>query len=74
MNTMKVLMLLAIAGHLLCGISDCLLIYTPSGKFGFGLQKKPERMREVFRTMPLRIGGAGNWAGVVMFLGLFFLL
>ena len=23
---------------------------------------------------PLRIGGAGNWAGAVMFLGLFFLL
>ena len=54
MNTMKVLMLLAIAGHFLCGVCDCLLIYTPSGKFGFGLQKNPERMREVFRTMPLR--------------------
>ena len=24
--------------------------------------------------LPLRIGGAGNWAGAIMFLGLFFLL
>ena len=24
--------------------------------------------------LPLRVGGSGNWAGAIMFLGLFFLL
>ena len=47
-------MLIAVFGHLLCGICDCLLIYTPSGKFGFQLMKNDDKMREAFRTMPLR--------------------
>ena len=47
-------MLIAVFGHLLCGICDCLLIYTPSGKFGFQLMKNDDKMRETFRTMPLR--------------------
>lgn len=47
-------MLIAIFGHLLCGICDCLLIYTPSGKFGFQMMKDGDKMQEVFRTMPLR--------------------
>ena len=47
-------MLIAVFGHLLCGICDCLLIYTPSGKFGFQLMNNDDKMRETFRTMPLR--------------------
>ena len=90
MTAIKILMLIAVLGHLLCGICDCLLIYTPSGKFGFQLMKDNDKMRKVFRTMPLRnpmlslliasvlfplrIGGAGNWAGAAMFLGLLFLV
>ena len=54
MTTIKILLLIAVFGHLLCGICDCLLIYTPSGKFGFQLMKDNDRMREAFRTMPLR--------------------
>ena len=54
MATLKILMLIAVFGHLLCGICDCLLIYTPSGKFGFQLMKDSDRMKEAFRTMPLR--------------------
>ena len=54
MSTIKILMLIALFGHLLCGICDCLLIYTPSGKFGFQLMKDNDKMREAFRTMPLR--------------------
>lgn len=54
MTMIKTLMLIAVFGHLLCGICDCLLIYTPSGKFGFQLMKDNDRMREAFRTMPLR--------------------
>ena len=54
MTMIKTLMLIAVFGHLLCGICDCLLIYTPSGKFGFQLMKDNDGMREAFRTMPLR--------------------
>ena len=54
MTTIKILMLIAVLGHLLCGICDCLLIYTPSGKFEFQLMKDNDKMREAFRTMPLR--------------------
>ena len=54
MTMIKTLMLIALLGHLLCGICDCLLIYTPSGKFGFQLMKDNDGMREAFRTMPLR--------------------
>ena len=54
MSTIKILMLIALFGHLLCGICDCLLIYTPSGKFGFQLMNDNDKMRETFRTMPLQ--------------------
>ncbi len=54
MTTMKILMLIAVIGHLLCGYCDCLLIYTPSGKFGFQLMKDGDKMQEAFQTMPLR--------------------
>lgn len=54
MTAIKILMLIAVFGHLLCGICDCLLIYTSSGKFGFQLMKDNDKMREAFRTMPLR--------------------
>lgn len=54
MTMIKILLLIAVFGHLLCGICDCLLIYTPSGKFGFQLMKDNDKMREAFRTMPLR--------------------
>ena len=54
MTMIKTLMLIAVLGHLLCGVCDCLLIYTPSGKFGFQLMKDNDGIREAFRTMPLR--------------------
>ena len=54
MTTMKMLMLIAVFGHMLCGYCDCLLIYTPSGKFGFQLMSDNEKMREAFRSMPIR--------------------
>ena len=47
-------MLIALFGHLLCGICDCLLIDMPSGKFGFQLMNDNDKMRETFRTMPLQ--------------------
>ena len=54
MTVMKILMITAILGHLLCGYCDCLMIYMPSGKFGFQQMKDGNRMRETFRSVPLR--------------------
>ena len=54
MTTTKILILIAICGHLLCGYCDCLLIYAGDKKFGFQLMKDNGRMREVFSKMPLK--------------------
>ena len=66
-------MLVCYAGFLLFGISLFLAVfngYTPLPKWAC-----------IFNTTllmlaltPLRIGGSGNWAGAIMFLGLLFLL
>jgi len=54
MTTTKILLLIAIFGHLLCGYCDCLLIYAGDEKFGFQLMKDNDRMRKVFSKMPLK--------------------
>ena len=54
MTTIKVLMLIAIFGHLLCGYCDCLLIYAGGEKFGFRLMSDNEKMKQVFAKMPLK--------------------
>lgn len=51
---MKILMLIAIFGHLLCGFCDCLLIYAGGEKFNFRLMSDNGKMRQVFAKMPLR--------------------
>lgn len=51
---MKYLMLIAVFGHLLCGISDCLLMYAGGEKFSFQLMSNNEKMKQVFSKMPLR--------------------
>ena len=54
MNPMKYLFLLAIAGHLLCGVCDCLMTYMPNGRFHFEDMKDNSRLSAVFKDMPLR--------------------
>jgi len=54
MNTVKWLFLTALAGHLLCGICDCLLIYMPNGRFRAEYMKDSQKLAEVFDSMPLR--------------------
>ena len=52
-----------------CGeICDCLLIYTPPGQFGFQLTKDDDKMREAFRTMPLRNPMRSMLLGVLVLL------
>ena len=55
MSTIKILFLIALAGHLLCGYCDCLLTYVPGGKkFDFKQMSDNEKMAQTFANMPLR--------------------
>ena len=54
MTTMKILMLIAIAGHLLCGYCDCLLTYLPRGRFRFEDMKNNDTLSAAFEGLPLR--------------------
>lgn len=63
---LKTVLFIAITGHLLCGICDRLLSYSPSGRLDLvGGLKDAERMREVFKDMPL------SWPLASILLGVF---
>lgn len=50
----KTEIILAIIGHILCGICDCLLSYSRTGRrLNFKVLKDPQKMYEEFRDMPL---------------------
>ena len=51
---LKILLLLACVGHILCGITDCLLAYTPKGRLNLRKITDPEKMRKMFADMPLK--------------------
>ena len=51
---LKVFMIIACIGHIICGITDCMLAYSKSGRFDFSDSKDPEKMRRVFSEMPLK--------------------
>lgn len=53
MSQYQILFLLGIAGHILCGICDCLLIFLPNGRFSFAAMKDNEKLSEIFRDAPL---------------------
>ena len=50
---MKLILLLAFAGHILCGISDCLLSYSRSGRLNLKDISDNEKMNKMFADMPL---------------------
>lgn len=50
---LKVFMILACLGHIVCGITDCMMAYSKSGRFDFADAKDPDKMRRVFSEMPL---------------------
>ena len=54
MDMTKWLCLTALVGHLLCGVSDCLLTYLPRGRFHFSDMKDNRRLAAVFEGMPPR--------------------
>ncbi|MBQ7990809.1 MAG: hypothetical protein IJ080_03450 [Oscillospiraceae bacterium] len=63
---MKTVLLIACIGHILCGICDCLLGYSPDGRLDLkGALKSPEKMREVFSGYPVK------WAMISIMLGVY---
>ena len=50
---MKIAMLAALIGHILCGASDCLLSYSKSGRLNLKEITDPDKMSEMFEDMPL---------------------
>ena len=54
MTTTKWLFLIALAGHLLCGVCDCLMTYLPKGRFRFEYMSDNQKLSEIFDGMSLR--------------------
>ena len=49
----KIAMLAALIGHILCGVSDCLLSYSKSGRLNLKEITDPDKMSKMFEDMPL---------------------
>jgi hypothetical protein len=63
---LKMVLLLTAIGHILCGVCDCLLSYSPSGRLDLkGALKDANRMCEVFQDMPLK------WPFISIMLGVY---
>lgn len=69
---LKFVLLLACAGHILCGITDCLLTYSPKGRLDFRNIKDPDKMREMFADMPLTFPMRSMLLGVFALLAMSF--
>ena len=70
---LTIIILVCYAGFLIFGISLFLAVfngYTPLPKWACLFNTTLLMMA----LTPLRVGGSGNWAGAIMFLGLLFLL
>ena len=51
--TLYIALVSALVGHILCGITDCMLGYSKKGRIDLKCIKDPEKMREEFADMPL---------------------
>ena len=52
---MKAALITAFIGHIICGITDCMMAYTPDGRFDMNKDSKdPVKMRQLFGRMPLK--------------------
>lgn len=54
MPHLKIFMAMALVGHVLCGISDCLLTYAPNGKVNLRNFRDYDKSRAAFNGMPLK--------------------
>ena len=53
MNPLYPALAAGLIGHILCGMTDCMLGYSKKGRIDLRCIKDPERMREEFAEMPL---------------------
>ena len=52
---MKLALVVACIGHIICAVTDCMLAYTPDGRFDLKKDTSdPDRMRKLFAKMPLK--------------------
>lgn len=50
---LKIVMFIAVVGHFLCGVTDCLLGYSKKGKLNLKDINDPKKMSDMFADMPL---------------------
>ncbi len=46
--SIKTVVLITALAHVLCGITDCMMIYMPKGRFSFRIMNDPKKMMRVF--------------------------
>lgn len=61
----KIFMLMALVGHILCGISDCLLTYEPNGKVDLTNFKDYNKSKIAFQGMSLKNLSVAMLLGVI---------
>lgn len=61
---LKIIMIIAALGHIICGITDCMMAYSKSGRFEFSDVKDNDKMRKIFSTMSLKQLEAAMLVGV----------
>ena len=61
---LKMIMIIAALGHIICGITDCMMAYSKTGRFEFSDVKDNDKMRKIFSTMSLKQLEAAMLVGV----------
>ena len=54
LTAIKICLLLGAIGHVLCRHCDCIITYTPSGRFDFGMLQDNTKMAALFENAPLK--------------------
>ena len=61
---LKLILIIAALGHVICGITDCMMAYSKSGRFEFSDVKDNSKMQKIFSTMSLKQLEAAMLVGV----------
>lgn len=61
---MRTALIIAFIGHIICGVTDCMLAYTKDGRFEFSDVKDNKKMQKVFSSMSLKQMELAMFVGV----------
>ncbi|MCR5768446.1 MAG: hypothetical protein K6G45_08160 [Lachnospiraceae bacterium] len=64
-DAMRIALIIACIGHVICGITDCMLAYTKYGRFDFSDIKDNEKMQKTFSSMPLKQVELAMFIGII---------